>query len=73
MKQKAAATTAAIKSNLTNGGGPSVGAADCSEAFIRARRGGNNGIIVLDGGCRSCRYLDRSANFFWHRAGSAWQ
>lgn len=52
---------------------PSVEAADCSKAFIRRRSGGNNGIIVLDDGCLSRRYLRRPANFCWHRARSAWQ
>lgn len=52
---------------------PAVEAANCSKAFIRRRSEGNNGIIVVDGGCLPRRYLHRPANVFWHRWGSAWQ
>lgn len=47
---------------------PSVEAADCSKAFIWRRSGGNNGIIVLDDGYLSHRYLHRPANISWHQA-----
>ena len=50
---------AVITSNLTNSAGLVWRRPDCSKAFIWRQSGGNNGIIVVDGGCLSHSYLHR--------------